>query len=104
MFGGKKKKKAKKAAAEVGRLQDELLKAQEAAGQAVSDGAKKVSEKVGKKGKKKGHKKLLLLLVVGGALVASEDLRGKLLDALFGAEEEFQYTPPAPAGESPAAA
>jgi hypothetical protein len=29
-----------------------------------------------------------------GALVASEGLRSKLLDKLFGAEEEFQYSPP----------
>ena len=41
-----------------------------------------------------GFFRLLLLLVVGaGAAVAlSEDLRKKLLDALFGAEEEFEYT------------
>jgi hypothetical protein len=37
---------------------------------------------------------LLLLTVVGAvvALVVSEDLRNKLLDLLFGAEEEFDYT------------
>ena len=36
-------------------------------------------------------------LVVGAvaALAASESLRSKVLDTLFGAEEEFQYTPPA---------
>jgi hypothetical protein len=41
-----------------------------------------------------GAGKLLLLLLVGGvvALVLSKDLRGKLLDALFGAEEEFDYS------------
>jgi len=47
-------------------------------------------------------RKLLLLLVAGGAALAlSEGLRKKVLDALFGAEEEFEYTsattPPAPA-------
>lgn len=31
-----------------------------------------------------------------GALAVSEGLRTKLLDLLFGAEEEFEYTPPAP--------
>ena len=31
----------------------------------------------------------------GVALAASEGLRSKVLDMLFGAEEEFQYTPPA---------
>ena len=39
----------------------------------------------------------LLVLVIGGAaaLAGSEGLRNKVLDTLFGAEEEFQYTPPA---------
>jgi len=46
--------------------------------------------------------RLLLLLIVGAgvALVASEPMRNKVLDALFGAEEEFEYssttTPQAP--------
>jgi len=41
-----------------------------------------------------GLGKLLLLAVIGAAvaLVVSEDLRKKVLDALFGAEEEFEYT------------
>ena len=38
-------------------------------------------------------RKLLLLTVAGGAALAlSEGLRKKVLDALFGAEEEFEYT------------
>ena len=47
-----------------------------------------------KRRKKGGVGKLVLLAVVGGAaaLAISEDLRKKLLDALFGAEEEFEYT------------
>jgi ferric-dicitrate binding protein FerR (iron transport regulator) len=50
----------------------------------------------------------LLLLVVGGglALALSEGLRKKVLDALFGAEEEFDYTStttPSPAPETAAA-
>ena len=47
------------------------------------------------KKKRKGRLgKLLFLGVVGGvaALALSEDLRKKVLDALFGAEEEFEYT------------
>ena len=38
--------------------------------------------------------KLIMLAVVGGivALVVSEDARKAVLDALFGAEEEFEYT------------
>ena len=55
-----------------------------------------------KKRRKGGFGKLILLGVVGGglALAISEDLRKKVLDALFGAEEEFEYTStttPAPA-------
>jgi adenylosuccinate synthase len=46
------------------------------------------------KRKKRGKGRLLLLAIVGGAiaLAASEGLRKKVLDALFGAEEEFEYT------------
>jgi hypothetical protein len=41
-------------------------------------------------------RRLMLLGVAGGlALAGSEKLRSKVLDVLFGAEEEFQYTPPA---------
>jgi len=38
-------------------------------------------------------RKLLFVMVAGGvALAVSEDLRNKVLDALFGKEEEFDYT------------
>jgi len=57
-----------------------------------------------KKRKKRGGRKLLLVLVGAGlALALSEGLRKKVLDALFGAEEEFEYTSttsPAPATQS----
>ena len=44
-------------------------------------------------GKKKRRGGLLLLLVgAGAALALSEGLRKKVLDTLFGAEEEFEYT------------
>jgi adenylosuccinate synthase len=48
----------------------------------------------GKKKRKRRFGKLLLVGIVGGglALALSEDLRKKALDALFGAEEEFEYT------------
>ena len=48
----------------------------------------------GAKRKKRGKGRLLLMALVGGAvaLAASEGLRKKVLDALFGAEEEFEYT------------
>jgi hypothetical protein len=48
-----------------------------------------------KKKKRKGglFRKLLFLAVAGGVAVAvSEDLRNKVLDTLFGKEEEFDYT------------
>jgi hypothetical protein len=47
-----------------------------------------------RKGGGGGLKRLLLLGVVGTgvALALSEGLRKKALDALFGAEEEFEYT------------
>jgi hypothetical protein len=48
------------------------------------------SRKKRKRGR--GGKLLLLLVGVGLALALSEDLRKKVLDALFGAEEEFEYT------------
>jgi hypothetical protein len=47
----------------------------------------------GKKRKGKKRTGLLLLIVGAGAAIAlSEGLRKKVLDALFGAEEEFEYT------------
>ncbi len=47
-----------------------------------------------KKKRKGGLGQLLLVAIVGGAIAiaASEGLRNKVLDALFGAEEEFDYT------------
>ena len=56
-----------------------------------------------KKKKRRGRKLLLLLIAAGAALALSEGLRNTLLDALFGKEEEFQYTPPAPAPTEPPA-
>jgi SspJ family small acid-soluble spore protein len=59
------------------------------AGSALRDAPKK------KAARKRGHSgRKLVLLVVGAALALalSSDLRSKLLDALFGAEEEFNYT------------
>ena len=48
----------------------------------------------GGKRRKRGKGRLLLMALIGGgvALAASEGLRKKVLDALFGAEEEFEYT------------
>jgi len=58
------------------------------------------------KRKRGGFGKLVLVGLVGGglALALSEGLRKKVLDALFGAEEEFEYTSTtsasSPAGET----
>jgi hypothetical protein len=47
----------------------------------------------GKKRKRRKGRLLLIALVGAGlALALSEDLRKKALDAMFGAEEEFEYT------------
>ena len=56
-----------------------------------------------KRKKRHGRKLLLLVTAAGAALALSEGLRNKLLDALFGKEEEFQYTPPAPSPTEPPA-
>jgi hypothetical protein len=45
-----------------------------------------------KRKRRKGRLLLLALVGAGLALALSEDLRKKALDALFGAEEEFEYT------------
>jgi hypothetical protein len=66
------------------------------AGTALRDGPKR---------RRGGFGKLLLLLIIGGvlAIALSEDVRNKVLDLLFGKEEEFDYTstsapaPPPPA-------
>jgi DNA-binding transcriptional regulator PaaX len=49
--------------------------------------------------------RLLLIIVAGAvlALVLSEDLRKGLLDKLFGAEEEFEYTSTTTPAPTPAA-
>jgi hypothetical protein len=86
------------------KMHKEMRKAAEAlrdAGQALREGPKK------KKKRRGGFGKLLLLGIIGGglAIAFSEGLRNKVLDTLFGAEEEFDYTSttspaPAPAGET----
>ena len=64
----------------------------------------------GRKRKRSGGLgKLLLLAIVGGglAIALSEDVRNKVLDLLFGTEEEFDYTsttsPPATPAPTPSA-
>ena len=85
-----------------------------AAAESFRDASVALREAPKKRKKRGGLGKLLLIGVVGAglALAVSEDLRKKVLDALFGAEEEFEYsattapstaTPPssgAPAGSA----
>jgi hypothetical protein len=71
------------------KLQKDLKQAAGAlkeAGNALKEGPKK---------RRKRHplRTLMLLVVAAGlAMALSEDLRTKVLDALFGKEEEFEYT------------
>jgi hypothetical protein len=58
--------------------------------------------KAAKKGRRRGRKLMILVLGGGLALVGSESLRSKVLDTLFGAEEEFEYAPPPPPPDAPA--
>ncbi len=86
------------------KLHKEMKQAAEAlrdAGQALREGPKKRKKRRG------GFAKLLFVGIVGAGLAValSEGLRNKVLDTLFGAEEEFDYTstttpPPQPASET----
>jgi hypothetical protein len=71
------------------KFQKDVKQAAEAlkeAGTALRDGPKRK--------RRGGFGKLLLLAIIGGglAIALSEDVRNKVLDALFGKEEEFDYT------------
>jgi hypothetical protein len=74
------------------------------AADALRDASAALSEAPKKRAKKKsrrlGRKLLILAIGAGLALALSESLRSKVLDTLFGAEEEFEYTPP-PAAAPP---
>jgi hypothetical protein len=61
----------------------------------AAESLREASERLQKPRKRKGRLgRLILLAVVAGALalVFSEDARKTVLDTLFGAEEEFEYT------------
>ena len=77
------------------------------AAESLRDASQALREGPKKKKTRRGFGKLLLVGIIGaGAAIAlSEGLRNKVLDTLFGAEEEFDYTSttsPAPstAGET----
>ncbi len=90
-------KAPQKAILEDKKLQNEIREAAEAvrdAAMALQDAPKHPSGRK-KKGMRLGRKLLFVMVAAIAALAASESLRSKVLDMLFGAEEEFQYTPPA---------
>lgn len=69
------------------KVQKELRKA--------AENLQEVSERLRAPKKRKGGLGRLLLIAIVGAAIAlavSEDARKAVLDALFGAEEEFEYT------------
>ena len=65
--------------------------------EALSDEKKKH----GRKGLTIGRTIVLVGVGSGAAIAGSEKLRSKVLDTLFGAEEEFDYAPPTPAPVTP---
>jgi|SRR5664279_445456 len=84
------------------KLQADLKDAAEAVREAtlsLTDAPKRKA----RKGKRLGRKLLVAAVGVVVALAASDKLRSKVLDTLFGAEEEFQYTPPASTPATPPA-
>jgi hypothetical protein len=84
------------------KLQGDLRHALEA----VRDASAALTEqpkKRARKGLRLGRKLFILALAAGLALAGSEKLRSKVLDTLFGKEEEFEYTPPATATPAPPA-
>jgi hypothetical protein len=71
-----------------------LQKDVRAAAESFKEASVALREAPKKRKRKGGLGKLIVLGVVGAgvALAVSENLRKKVLDALFGAEEEFEYT------------
>ena len=98
-------KKPVKALTDDKKLQKDLKKSAEAlkeAGAALREGPKK-------KKRRFGLGKLLFVALIGGAIAVAtnEGIRNKVLDLVFGAEEEFDYTsttapPPQPAATTSA--
>jgi hypothetical protein len=71
-----------------------LQKDVKAAAESFRDASVALREAPNRKKRKGGLGKLIVVGIVGAglALALSEDLRKKVLDALFGAEEEFEYS------------
>ena len=93
-------KSASKVVMEDKRFQKDLKNAADAfkeAGTALRDGPKRK--------RRGGFGKLVLLALIGSglAIALSEDVRNKVLDLLFGKEEEFDYTSTTAPPATPAA-
>ena len=88
-----------KALLEDKKLQRDLQQAAEA----LRDATTALTEPPKKKRKARGLLRTVMIgaLAFGLALAASEQLRTKVLDAIFGKEEEFEYTPPPAAATTP---
>ncbi|MDE3069430.1 MAG: hypothetical protein KGJ43_01750 [Acidobacteriota bacterium] len=88
------------------KLQRDLADAMGALREASSALIEAPSRSVSRPRRKSRARRSLTLLIAGSvlALVASKDLRSKVLDLLFGAEEEFSYSSTtAPAEPAPTA-
>lgn len=72
----------------------------------AAESLREASDQLRGKRESHGFRNLVLIAIVGAALalVLSEDLRKSVLDRLFGAEEEFEYTSTTNASPTPAAA
>jgi len=88
-------KAPQKAVLEDKKLQNDLRRAAESARDAFMALSDAPKHPTAKRKRGLGRKLVFLLVGAGIALGVSESLRSKVLDTLFGAEEEFQYTPPA---------
>ena len=89
-----------KALMEDKRLQRDLQNAVEALRDATT-ALTEAPKKRARKGMGFGRKVMIAGLGFGLALAGSEKLRTKVLDMVFGKEEEFEYTPPPPAASTP---
>ncbi len=95
-------KAPQKALLEDKKLQRELRQAIESLREA-SIALSEAPKQQGRKKRRFGRRLLIVMLAAGLALAGSEKLRSKVLDTLFGAEEEFEYTPPPSAAPTPPA-
>lgn len=89
-----------KALLEDKKLQRDLQHAVEALRDATT-ALTEAPKKQARKSRGIARKLMIVAFAFGLALAGSEKLRTKVLDAVFGKEEEFQYTPPPSAPSTP---